>query len=143
MRSRLTGVDPVEAGDARPVEGMRRLAVAALAGLAMHLAFPRPGWDLLGWVALAPVLALAGSARTPRRALLEGWVAGVAFFLPLLRWLTHTMTTFSPMPMPVAILVIVALAGYLALFWGGVTWALAWLGRASARGRCGSRPRCG
>ena len=77
----------------------------------MHLAFPRPGWDLLGWVALAPVLALAGSARTPRRALLEGWVAGVAFFLPLLRWLTHTMTTFSPMPMPVAILVILALAG--------------------------------
>jgi apolipoprotein N-acyltransferase len=93
----------------------------------MHLAFPRPGWDLLGWVALAPVLALAGSARTPRRALLEGWVAGVAFFLPLLRWLTHTMTTFSPMPVPVAILVIVALAGYLGLFWGGVAWALAWL----------------
>jgi len=106
---------------------VRRLAVAVLAGFALHLAFPRPGWDLLGWVVLAPVLALAGTAATPRHALLEGWVAGMAFFLPLLRWLTHTMTTFSPMPMPVAILVIIALAGYLALFWGGVTWALAWL----------------
>jgi apolipoprotein N-acyltransferase len=121
------GAVDVAAGDAPPADGARRLAVAVLAGFAMHLAFPRPGWDLLGWVALAPVLALAGSARTPRRALLEGWVAGIAFFLPLLRWLTHTMTTFSPMPMPVAILVILALAGYLGLFWGGVAWALAWL----------------
>jgi apolipoprotein N-acyltransferase len=121
VRSRLTGVELVGVG------GARRLVVAALAGFVMHLAFPRPGLDLVGWVALTPVLALAASARTPRRALLEGWVAGVAFFLPLLRWLTHTMTTFSPMPMPVAILVIVALAGYLGLFWAGVAWALAWL----------------
>jgi apolipoprotein N-acyltransferase len=100
----------------------------------MHLAFPRPGWDLLGWVALAPVLALAATARTPRGALLEGWVAGVAFFLPLMRWLTHTMTTFSPMPMAVAVLVVLALAGYLGLFWGGTAWALAWL-----RARLGAR----
>ena len=99
----------------------------------MHLAFPRPGWDLLGWVALAPVLALAVTAVTPRRALLEGWVAGLAFYLPLLRWLTHTMTTFSQMTMPVAVLVLLALAGYLALFWGGVAWGLAWL-----RGRLGA-----
>jgi apolipoprotein N-acyltransferase len=99
----------------------------------MHLAFPRPGWDLLGWVALAPVLALAATAVTPRRALLEGWVAGLVFYVPLLRWLTHTMTTFSQMTMPVAILVLLALAGYLALFWGGAAWALAWL-----RGRLGA-----
>ena len=79
------------------------------------------------------MLALAATAVTPRRALLEGWVAGLAFYLPLLRWLTHTMTTFSQMTMPVAVLVLLALAGYLALFWGGVAWALAWL-----RGRLGA-----
>jgi apolipoprotein N-acyltransferase len=82
---------------------------------------------VLGWVALAPVLALGATARTPRQALLEGWTAGLAFFLPLLRWLTHTMTTFSTLtPVPAA-LVLVALAAYLALYWGGVTWALAWV----------------
>ena len=100
----------------------------------MHLAFPRPGWDLLGWVALAPVLALALTASTPRRAFVEGWVAGLLFFVPLLRWLTHTMTTFSSLTWPLAVLVLLALAGYLALFWGGVAWALAWL-----RGRLGAR----
>jgi apolipoprotein N-acyltransferase len=83
-------------------------------------------------VALAPVLALAGTALTPRRALLEGWVAGLAFFLPLLRWLTHTMSTYSQLPMPAAVLVLLLLSAYLALFWGGVAWALAWL-----RGRLG------
>jgi apolipoprotein N-acyltransferase len=97
------------------------------AGLALHLAFPRPGWDLLGWLALAPVLVLALTARSPAQALLEGWVAGLAFFLPLLRWLTHTMTTFSSLSLPLAVVVLALLAGYLALYWGGVAWALAWL----------------
>jgi len=124
----VTGFDPVAPGD-EPRERWRRLAVAALAGSAMHLAFPRPGWDLLGWIALAPVLALAATARTPGRAFLEGWVAGLAFFLLLMRWLTHTMTTFSTMPMAAAVLVVVAMAAYLGLFWGGVAWAVAWLGR--------------
>ena len=74
-----------------------------------------------------------GHGRHARRAFLEGWVAGLALYVPLLRWLTHTMTTFSQMTMPVAVLVLLALAGYLALFWGGVAWALAWL-----RGRLGT-----
>ena len=90
-------------------------------GAAMHLAFPWPGWDLLGWVALAPVLALAATAPTPGRAFLEGWVAGLAFFLLLMRWLTHTMTTFSTMPMPVAVLVVVAMAAYLWPRFGGAS----------------------
>jgi apolipoprotein N-acyltransferase len=112
---------------AHPVERWRRLAVAVVAGAAMHLAFPRPGWDLLGWVALAPVLWLAATARGPGGAFLEGWLAGLAFFGLLMRWLTHTMTTFSTMPAAAAVLVVVAMAAYLALFWGGVAWAVAWL----------------
>jgi apolipoprotein N-acyltransferase len=104
-----------------------RLAVAAAAGFALHLAYPRPGWDLLGWVSLAPVLALAATAPGPRRAFLEGWVAGLAWFVPLLRWLTHTMTTFSTLSPPLAILVLLALSGYLALFVGAVAALVAWL----------------
>jgi apolipoprotein N-acyltransferase len=108
-----------------PGDGARRLAVAAVAGAALHLAYPRPGWDLLGWVALAPVLALAATAPTPARALGEGWVAGLAFFLPLLRWLVDTVATFSSLPWPLAVLLLLGLAGYLALYWGVVAWALA------------------
>jgi apolipoprotein N-acyltransferase len=104
-----------------------RLAIAVAAGFTLHLAYPRPAWDLLGWVALAPVLALATTATSPARAFVEGWGAGVAFFLLLLRWLTETMTTFSSLPAPLAGLVLLVLAGYLALYWGGVAAALTWV----------------
>jgi apolipoprotein N-acyltransferase len=116
--------EPARSGS---VERAGRLAVAAAAGLALHLAFPRPGWDLVGWVALAPVLVLAVTARSPAQALGEGWTAGLAFFLPLLRWLTHTMTTFSSLSLPLALGVLLLLSAYLALYWGGVGWLLAWL----------------
>jgi len=56
-------------------------------------------------------------------------VAGLAFALPLLRWLTHTMATFSTMGRPLAMLVVLGLAGYVALYWGAVSAALAWLRR--------------
>jgi apolipoprotein N-acyltransferase len=109
----------------RRAERARRLAVAVLAGAALHLAFPRPGWDLLGWVALAPVLALGATARSPGQALLEGWAAGTAFFVPLLRWLIETMATFSSLGWPVAALILLTLAAYLGLWWGAVLWVLA------------------
>jgi len=103
-----------------------RLGLAMVAGVGLHLAFPRPGWDLLGWVSLAPVLALAVTAPSPRWAFVEGWVAGCAFFVPLLRWLIHTMTTYSSLTWPLAVPVLVLLAAYLALYWGAVTGFLAW-----------------
>ncbi len=106
-------------------EAGRRLVVAALSGAVLHLAFPWPGWDLLGWVALAPVLALAATARRPAGAFGEGFVAGLAFDVLLLRWLVHTMSTYSSMPRVAAALVVLGLAGYLAVWWGAVAWALA------------------
>ncbi len=113
-------------------DGVRRAVTALAAGFALHLAYPRPGWDLLGWVSLVPVLALAATAVSPRRAIVEGWLAGWAFFIPLLRWLAHTMTTFSTLSMPLASLVVLALSAYLALYWGAVAGAIAW-----SRGRLG------
>jgi apolipoprotein N-acyltransferase len=110
-------------------ETATRLLVAAAAGLVLHLAYPRPGWDLLGWVALAPVFALAATARSPGQAMLEGWLAGLAFFLPLLRWITHSMTHYSALTPPLAGLVLLALAAYCALYVGAVTAAVAWLER--------------
>jgi apolipoprotein N-acyltransferase len=71
------------------------------------------------------VLALGVTARSPGRAFLEGWTAGLAFFVPLLRWLVDTMATFSSLAWPLAALVLLALAAYLALSWGAVLWVLA------------------
>ncbi|MBI4012334.1 MAG: apolipoprotein N-acyltransferase [Candidatus Rokubacteria bacterium] len=123
-------------------ETLARVAAAAAAGFALHLAYPRPGWDLLGWVSLAPVLVLAATARSPGSAFLEGWIGGAAFFVPLLRWLTHTMTTFSTLSWPLAVLVLLALAGYLALYWGAVAAALTWVGGRLGPGALWLAPAC-
>ncbi len=122
--------DPLHSAGAGPANlpGPIRVGLLVLSGFLLHLAYPAADWDLLAWVALVPLLLIALD-RPPGRAFLEGWLAGLAFFLPLLRWLTYPMTTYSTLPLPLALLVLLGLSGYLALYWGGVAWALAWLAR--------------
>ena len=117
-----------------PPSAARRLAVAAVAGAALHLAFPRPGWDLLGWVALAPVLALAATARTPRARAPRGLGGGPRVLPPAPALadphdddLLHDADAGRGPRL-------VALAAYCGLFRGGV--AGRWRGSAAAR-----RPR--
>ena len=132
-------------GDRRSGSGPGALPEAARVGLllvggaALHLAYPRVEWDLLAWVALVPLLLYALEAR-PGQAFLGGWLAGLAFFVPLLGWLTHTMTTYSTLPLPLALLVLLGLSAYLALYWGGVASALAWLARGVGPRALGAVP---
>ncbi|MGH7356627.1 MAG: apolipoprotein N-acyltransferase [Candidatus Rokuibacteriota bacterium] len=108
-----------------------RAAVMLASGVALALAFPRPGWDGLAWVALAPVLVVAFHA-TPRRAFGWGWLAGTAFFLVLLRWLNWTFQVFSAIPGPLTWGPIALLAAYCGLYTGLAAAAVAW-----TRGRLG------
>ena len=90
------------------------------------LAFPSTDWSLLAWVWLTPVLACAMN-RTPRQALGDGWLTGTVFFLVLLRWLDHTLRSYSQIPWPLTWLPILALAAYCGLYVAGVIAAVAWL----------------
>ena len=51
--------------------------------------------------------------------------------MPLLRWLAHTMVTFSIVGGPLAVLVLSLLAAYLGLYWALVLGA--WRGPGGAR----------
>lgn len=78
--------------------------------------------------------SFAGSLeRSPRGALADGWLAGTAFFVVLLRWLDHTFQNYSAIPWPVTWLPILALAAYCGLYTGLVCAAVAHL-----RGRLGA-----
>jgi apolipoprotein N-acyltransferase len=60
-------------------------SLAALAGLALDLAFPGTGW----WFLAAPgvaALALAARGSSARRGALLGLVTGLVWFVPLLHW---------------------------------------------------------
>jgi apolipoprotein N-acyltransferase len=76
---------------------------------------------------------LCALERTPRQALADGWLAGTAFFVVLLRWLDHTFQNYSAIPWPVTWLPILALAAYCGLYTGLVCAAVARL-----RGRLGA-----
>jgi len=82
-----------------------------LSGVAGALAFPTTDWSVLAWVWLVPVF-LCALERSPREALADGWLAGTAFFVVLLRWLDHTLQNYSAIPWPVTWLPILALAAY-------------------------------
>jgi apolipoprotein N-acyltransferase len=108
-------------------------ALSVAGGFALGLAFPAVDWAGAAWVALAPVLAVAVSA-TPRSALALGWLAGVAFFLPVLRWLNYTFRVYSAIPWPLTWGPVGLLATYCALYVGLVALAVAWVARRRGRG---------
>lgn len=96
-----------------------------LAGTALASSFPRTDWAGAAWVAVAPVLFLA-LTRRPRAALGWGWLAGIVYFLTLLRWLDFTFRVYSSIPWPLTWLPTLLLASYcglyVGLFAGGISW---------------------
>ncbi|MGH7373325.1 MAG: hypothetical protein ACREJY_03795, partial [Candidatus Rokuibacteriota bacterium] len=109
-----------------------RVLVLVVSGVLGALAFPKTGWALLAWIWLVPALTSAVT-RAPRAALADGWLAGTAFYVVLLRWLDHTFLHYSAIPWPITWLPIVALAAYCGLYVGLVAGGTAWL-----RGRLGA-----
>jgi len=113
-------------------DARRRLGLI-VSGAAGALAFPANDWSLLAWVWLVPALVSA-SERSLRGALADGWLAGLSFFVVLLRWLDHTFESYSAIPWPLTWLPIGALAAYCGLYVGVVSAAVSWLGNRLGRG---------
>lgn len=104
-----------------------RGAAAVCAGALPALAFPAPSLWWLAYVALVPWMLLARSARTPRRATLDGWLGGLGFMLAVHQWLLPSLHVFT--------VVIAALLGALWAPWGGSCG-----GCSAARPRADRRP---
>lgn len=128
LRRVSTTITPVEPTEPAPAPGGRRWprrfvrpGAAALSGLLLFASFPpRPLW----WLAL-PGFALLGwtlRGRRPRAGFGLGFVAGLGFLLPLLKW---TGEEVGPLPW-------VALAAVSALFIGVVGIGVAAVSRLPA-----------
>jgi apolipoprotein N-acyltransferase len=112
---------------------MRRIFVAfpwriilssTLAGLLLALAYPRPDFTAIAWVALVPLCLCLHE-----RPFWSGFAAGVGFFALVLYWLNIVMVTFGHLPPLVSLLCYLFLVAYLSLFFAGVTWGTAYLRR--------------
>lgn len=99
------------------------LVLCALSGALLALAFPRPGWWPLAWVALVPWL-IALRLGTGAGALLGSWLGGFVFFGVFLYWL-------GLFGVSVWFLACVLL-GIALLVWGA---GVRWMGKLSAPAR--------
>jgi apolipoprotein N-acyltransferase len=97
------------------------LAVALLAGLAqaVSIAAPwngQPSW----WLQMLSLGALAWQidrAASPRQALWLGWAFGTAWLSGTFWWLFISMHTYGGLPAPLAVLAVLGLAAFLALYY--------------------------
>lgn len=128
LRRVSTTITPVDSAEPAPVLGRKRWprrllrpGAAVLSGLLLFASFPpRPLW----WLAL-PGFALLGwtlRGRRPRAGFGLGFLAGLGFLLPLLKW---TGEEVGPLPW-------VALAAVSALFIGAVGMGIAAVSRLPA-----------
>lgn len=93
-----------------------RVLSALLSGSLLALAFPGigdQGW--LAFVALVPLLVASGGIRWQCAGAL-GFTAGLIFWLVTISWVAPTMVRYGSLPWPLAILILLGLAGYLALY---------------------------
>ena len=89
--------------------------VAIIAGLLLALAFPK--FSIAGFAWVAPALLLfAARGKSGADAFRAGYVGGIAFWLASLYWLLLMPATGFP------ILAWIALAAYVALYFGAWTW---------------------
>ncbi len=99
--------------------------LALVSGVLLALSFPRFGHPAFAWIALAPLLlALTAwrgpmrrvSGQPPLRAFTLGLTSGVVYFAGTLYWTGTVIRTFGGVAWPVAMLAVLLLASYLALY---------------------------
>lgn len=112
--------------------------LAVLAGLAQaaSLAWPSSGQPLWGlqWVSIA---VLAWLVRPPVPWRLAAWYGGVfasAWLVGTFWWLFISMHTYGGLAAPLAVLAVLALAGFLASYYAAALALFAWLAPRNSRG---------
>ncbi|MGI6295850.1 MAG: apolipoprotein N-acyltransferase [Armatimonadota bacterium] len=65
----------------------RHLILPATSGIILAMAMPEPGWSVLAWVGLVPLMvALRGVGA--KRAALCGLISGLVYYAVILRWIS-------------------------------------------------------
>src|SRR5688572_27393853 len=91
-------------------------ALAILSGALLALSFPRFGHPAFAWIALVPLLVALGRRQPPLRAFYLGLTSGLLYFVGTIYWTGTVVRQFGGLATPVALLAMLLLAAYLALF---------------------------
>ena len=91
-------------------------ALAILSGVLLALSFPRFGHPAFAWIALVPLLITLSRRQPPLRAFYLGLTSGLLGFIGTIYWTGTVVRQFGGLAMPVALLAMLLLSAYLALF---------------------------
>jgi apolipoprotein N-acyltransferase len=99
-------------------------ALAILSGVLLALSFPRFGHPAFAWIALVPLLislrpalsAVEGRGVPLLRAFYLGLISGLLYFIGTIYWTGTVVRQFGGLATPVALLAMLLLAAYLALY---------------------------
>ena len=100
----------------KPQKG--QVVLAIISGLLTALAFPKADQGWMVWIALVPLL-LALRKADWRTGLVIGFTGGLVCNLGLVYWTTHTMHVYGGLPTATAVVIMILLAAYLALYTAG------------------------
>ena len=108
---------------------MNSAVSAALSGILLALSFPKYGHPAVAWIALVPLLiAVSGyyesrsvlpahlPGQPPLRAFGLGLLAGLVYFVGTVYWTSTVVATYGQLATPVAVLAMLLLAAFLALY---------------------------
>lgn len=91
------------------------IAMAALSGALLALAFPPFGLHVLAWAAFVPLFSVLDPKR-PASALALGFTAGCVFFGGALPWLYTALSVFGHINGPLSVALMALLVAYLSLY---------------------------
>jgi len=110
---------------ARPRRGAAWVLLAVAGGAVWGLAFGREPWAVASWLALAPLFPLLGAPGRRRWTFALGFLHGFAAWVAAIPWIVPTLRSYGELPRWLAVVSLLILASYLALYHG----AFAVLGR--------------
>ncbi len=91
----------------------------------LHLIFSSfSGFGVCIWFAFVP-LCWSIRGQKPRRAFIQGIIAGFTFYYLNLFWITYSIKNFSALPIPITLVIMALLAMYLGLYSGFFSFLLA------------------
>ncbi|GAB4534783.1 MAG: apolipoprotein N-acyltransferase [Thermodesulfovibrionia bacterium] len=93
------------------------IILAIVSGMLLIFAFPPFDIFPLAWFALLPLL-IAIYEKRAKPSFLLGILSGLVFFLGTIYWVFHPVYFYGGMPLVVAVLITILLAGYLSLYTG-------------------------
>ncbi len=111
--------------NSRNLKSARDVTLAMLGGGLFALSLPKPEIPLAAWVCLVPLL-FAIRGKRPYKASILGLIFGIAAYIGILYWTTYPISVYGGIPLPLAILFMILLVFYMALYISAFSAFVSW-----------------